>query len=188
MIPRDMLLVKIAGPSSDIHFLPCYFFSSKKASIYGRKFSKNIRWGFLQTYSVVAGKSSVQSLTSMLKDKQIWYLPIFLCCLPGKLRADQHANSIDKASPTSIWFLLVILDDETRIQRAQAPGKGLSEHTQISVKLQTNVPARYIHYPLPVDSHHDLQVQIQGKTPRVDGIEQIRTLKIWVSPTCILSL
>ena len=40
-------------------------------------------------------------------------------------------NSIDKAPPA-------ILDDE--IQKARAPGKGLSEHKQISIKLQTAVP------------------------------------------------
>ena len=70
------------------------------------------------------GKSSVQS---------------FHCLQPGACRAELlgnllgtawgrngDPNSINKAPPT-------ILDDET--QRARAPGKGLSEDTQVSIKL-----------------------------------------------------
>ena len=99
------------------------------------------------------------------------------CHLSGAFRADKHANSIDNASPTSIWFS--ILDDEIqkRVQRVWAPGKGLSKHT---IKLQTVVPARYIHYPLPVDqdTHRALQVRFPGTTPRVDWMKRIRTLII----------
>ena len=69
--------------------------------------------------------------------------------LPGASRADKHANFIDKDSTTtstSIWFLLAtwILDDEIQLERARAPGKKLSEHSQISIQLQTAVAARYV--------------------------------------------
>ena len=66
-----------------------------------------------------------------------WYIlpyKVYYLLQPGACRADllgnplgHNSNSIDKAPPTK-------LEDET--QRAWAPGKGLSEHTQNSTKLK----------------------------------------------------
>ena len=48
--------------------------------------------------------------------------------------------------------------------------------------LKMRVSPYLVAYRCHRDTHHALQVQIHGKTPRVDLMEQVRKLKMRVSP------
>ena len=85
------------------------------------------------TNSAVAVKSSV--LTSMKGPAKISANHVICLELAG--------HTLNTLFPS--YFYLILNELQRAQKRGRASGKGLSDQTQISIKLQTVVQARYIH-------------------------------------------
>ena len=115
------------------------------------------------------------------------------CYMSGKLRAYIHTNSIDKVfrfPPTGPYFYLILIIRRW-ISKKSLKSLGTAQRTFWTYTDLSQAPDRRhgkvypLTTPVDQDTHRALQVQIHRKTPRVDWIGQIRTLKMRVSPYLI---